>query len=436
MRGKIMEKKGEKLVYVLNKDGTPLMPCVPVIARLLIKENKARVVRRTPFTIKLRYRPKTEHVQPLTLGVDAGSVIVGIGVTNEEGDVYYAGEIELRNDITGKMDKRRTYRRSRRTRNCRYRKCRFLNRKNSIKKERFAPSVKSKIDAHLREINFVKQLLPINECLVEAGTFDPHALQNPEVLNNPLLYQQGLKYGFNNAKAYVLHRDKYTCQHCRGRSKDKQLHCHHIVFKEHGGSDHPDNLIVFCRTCHDLLHEGKITLHIMGKKKGTLKHATQMNAIRKQVLKRTVATETFGYITKTHREALELEKTHAIDALIIASKGKTLILKNDTIVLKKCVSKGDYQQTKGVRSHQRIPTGKIQGFRKFDKVKYEEGEYFIKGRMSAGYAVLMDIKGNKQDFNHIPKLSEMTRMSARTSQIITECSIHLAPEGASFLEQT
>jgi len=161
-----------------------------------------------------------------------------------------------------------------------------------------------------------------------------------------------------------------------------------------------------------------------------------MNTIRTQVLKRTRARETYGYITKTHREALGLEKTHAMDALVIASQGNPLTFKTDTVFLKKCVPRGDYQQTKGVRSQQRIPTGKIRGFRKFDKVNYRGQEYFIKGRMSTGYAILMDIHGTKQPLKPIPKMSEMRRVAARTSQLIKECSIHLAPKGASFLEQT
>lgn len=41
------------VVYILAPDRTPLMPCSAVIARLLLKEGKAKVVRRTPFTIKL-----------------------------------------------------------------------------------------------------------------------------------------------------------------------------------------------------------------------------------------------------------------------------------------------------------------------------------------------------------------------------------------------
>ncbi|HBF78304.1 MAG TPA: HNH endonuclease, partial [Clostridiaceae bacterium] len=53
--------------------------------------------------------------------------------------------------------------------------------------------------------------------------------------------------------------------------------------------------------------------------------------------------------------------------------------KTKNILFKKCIADGDFQQTKGIRSEQRIITDKIQGFRKFDKVKYQGKEYFIKG---------------------------------------------------------
>jgi hypothetical protein len=62
-----------------------------------------------------------------------------------------------------------------------------------------------------------------------------------------------------------------------------------------------------------------------------------------------------------------------------------------------------------------IPTGKLFGFRKFDKVQYKGNEYFIKGRMSTGYAILMDTEGNKVDLKPIPKFSNMKRVSARKS---------------------
>jgi hypothetical protein len=88
------------------------------------------------------------------------------------------------------------------------------------------------------------------------------------------------------------------------------------------------------------------------------------------------------------------------------------------------VSDGDYQQTKGVRSEQKIPTNKIMGFRKYDKVKYLGREYFIKGRMSSGFAILMDINGTKIDFNNAPKglktpkLNNMKRIGSRKTWII------------------
>ena len=67
-------------VYVLNKHGEPLMPCSPCKARLLLKQKKACVVKRTPFTIKLLYG-STGYKQPITLGVDAGSKHIGMDGT-------------------------------------------------------------------------------------------------------------------------------------------------------------------------------------------------------------------------------------------------------------------------------------------------------------------------------------------------------------------
>jgi len=409
------------MVFVVNVNGKPLMPCLPVIARLLLKSGDAKVVRVTPFTIKILGEPETKHVQELTLGVDAGSRKAGFGVVDSDGNVYYASEVELRQDITTKMDRRRKYRRSRRGRKCRYRKPRFLNRRNSIKEGRLPPTLRSKIDAHEREIEFIKKILPISSIVIEVGTFDPHALVNPEVLNDPILYQRGLMYGFANAKAFMLHRDDYTCQHFKGRSNDPKLHCHHVIWRRHGGSDHPDNLLVLCETCHLGVHDYSIELNARGKRKGTLHHATHQNIINKRLLERvTGATSTFGYITKTNREHFGLPKTHANDALLISSCGKPLTFKFDTVMVKKCISKGDYQRTKGVRSQMTIPKGKIHGFKKFDKVRYRGTTCFVKGRMSTGYAVLMDIDGTKQPFKPIPKFNKMERIGARKCQMVAE----------------
>lgn len=72
-----------------------------------------------------------------------------------------------------------------------------------------------------------------------------------------------------------------------------------------------------------------------------------------------------------------------------------------------------------------MPKTKIAGFKQFDKVKYQNNLYFIKGRMSVGYAVLSDIYGTKIDFPHVPKLKEMQRIAARKSIIYITAKIDL-----------
>src|SRR5450755_1718646 len=377
-------------VYVLAPDRVPLMPCTPVIARLLLKEGKAKVRRRTPFTIQLLAHPEPIYTQPLTHGVDTGSAVVGSAAADDQGNVFYLSEVKVRNDIAQTMKERASKRRTRRNRKTRYRPARWLNRRNSIKHGRFSPTMRSKIDAHLREIRFVQSLLPITSMVLETGTFDPHALKNPAVFQNKWLYQKGINYGYANTKAYVLTRDGYTCQQCQGKSKEHRLEVHHIIFRSQQGSDEQANLLTLCKTCHDDVHAGTITLKRTGKKKGSLLHATQMNSIRIQLLKRVAATETWGFVTKEHRLLAGLPKDHVFDATMIATRGNTPIFRTTTVLSKRCVPRGDYQQTKGVRSEQRITTGKMGRFRKFDKVRYLGQDYFIKGRMATGYAILME----------------------------------------------
>lgn len=417
------------MVYVISKNGKPLMPCENVVARLLLKQGKAKVKRRTPFTIKLLYET-TDYMQELTLGIDTGSAHIGSAVSDTNGNILYMSDVEIRNDIADKMTQRAKYRRNRRNRKTRYRKARWLNRKNSIKTDRFSPTMRSKFHSHEKEIEFVKSILPIRNLVLETGTFDPHLMKNPDLYNPDYRhwgYQKGANYGFENTKAKVLNRDNYTCQHCKGKKKDSKLEVHHIIYRSNGGADEEDNLVTLCHSCHSDLHHGKIKLKLSGKTKGELKYATQMNSIRTQLLKMyPEAIETFGYITKANRLLCGVKKSHYSDACMIASGGQNIHLKQSKILFKKCVTDGDYQQTKGIRSEQRIPTDKICGFRKFDKVKYLDGEYFIKGRMSSGYAVLMDITGKKVDFSEspkgwkTPKLSNCKRVSARKSWIISK----------------
>lgn len=57
------------LVYVLGMDGDPLDPTHPAKARILLKQKKAKVVRRLPFTIKLTYEIKKNKTFIIEWGV-------------------------------------------------------------------------------------------------------------------------------------------------------------------------------------------------------------------------------------------------------------------------------------------------------------------------------------------------------------------------------
>ena len=47
----------------------------------------------------------------------------------------------------------------------------------------------------------------------------------------------------------VLERDGYKCQ-CCGEQKKSKLHIHHILKRKEGGTEHYDNLITICNSCH------------------------------------------------------------------------------------------------------------------------------------------------------------------------------------------
>ena len=409
------------LVYVLKQNGQPFMPTERFgKVRKLLKEGKAKVVRREPFTIKLLYEPKTDVVQECYCGVDTGSRHIGVAVVGND-KVLYQSQTELRSDIKKKMDARRAFRRNRRSRKTRYRKCRFLHRGNSIRGDRLPPSVKHKVQAHIDEIEFCKKILPISDLILEVSQFDTALMKNPSLMNEKIKkwgYQKGFNYGYSSRREAILHRDNYTCQ-CCGK-KNCRLEVHHIKFKSNGGTDDEENLITLCEDCHKGVHAGTIVLNKKPKKMN-LKHATHMSIIRSQLLKKYPdAIETFGFVTAENRNHLKLEKDHHIDACVIASGGLEF-RQLDVIFYKRRVSKGDYKLTQGIRGEQKLPTGKICGFRKFDKVGYFKKEYFIKGRMSSGFAGLMDIFGNEIDFSSMsrgyktPKLSNCKRISARNS---------------------
>jgi 5-methylcytosine-specific restriction endonuclease McrA len=57
----------------------------------------------------------------------------------------------------------------------------------------------------------------------------------------------------------VRTRDQYICQHCKTQLDHHTAIAHHIVPRNQGGKNLPDNGITLCRDCHIAIHRRKKT---------------------------------------------------------------------------------------------------------------------------------------------------------------------------------
>ena len=410
------------ITYVLNQDGQPLMPttrCGKV--RRLLNSGQARVVRKRPFTIQLNYEPKTNVVQDLTLGVDAGSKTIGLSVTSESRE-YYASEVQLRDDISKLLDARRSVRRTRRNHKTRYRKPRFSNRTKSKPKGWLAPSIKHKVQTHIDVAKDIMSFLPIKQVIVETAQFDTQKLVNPEI--SGVEYQQGELMGYH-IREYLLEKFKRQCVYCK--KKDCKLEIEHIVPKSRGGSNRVNNLTIACHECNQ--RKDNMTAEEFGfpnvqkqASKG-LKHAAHMNLIRKSFLTQLQelgidVKETFGYITKKTRIDAGLEKTHAIDARCIT--GNVNAQPVDDLWLKKKVRRHNRSIHKmtiykgGVKRANQAPY-ETRGYRLFDLVSFDGDLWYIHARRVNGSFLLKHLS----DGTSLEKTpSKMSLVSHQASYII------------------
>ena len=382
-------------VYILNCHGNPLMPCQPRTVRRLLKEGKAKVLRRVPFTLQLLYG-STGYTQEVSLGVDAGTKHIGVSAATKD-TVLFEADVQPRTDIQELLATRSQFRRARRSRKTRYRSKRFLNRKKP--KGWLAPSVQHKVQCHLKAIRLVHHLLPIRSTTIEVAQFDLQKICDSEIEGKQ--YQQGPQLGFWNVREYVLFRDDHRCQWCQGKSNDSILNVHHIESRKTGGNS-PDNLITLCETCHALIHRTQQE-HQIERKSRSVRDATQMGIIRWRIYeeaKKSVpqVSLTYGYVTKHTRITHQLEKSHVVDARCIShhplasSDGTWYFLKqvrrNNRQLYKATIRKG------GKRQRNTAPK-EVHGFRLFDCVSYQGTTCFVFGRRSSGYFDLRTLDGSK-----------------------------------------
>ena len=304
-------------VFVINRNRKPLMPCSPRKARLLLKQKKATIYKRTPFTIKLVYG-SAGYTQDVNLGIDAGYKEVGFSARTEKEELI-SGELQLLAGMSERVTEKRKYRTQRRSR-LRHRKPRFDNRKRAD--GWLAPSIQHKLDSHVRLIERVKEVLPVSKTIIEVANFDIQKIKNPQIEGSE--YQNGEQNNFWNLREYILHRDGHKCQNpnCRNKSKQPILEVHHLGFWKEDRSDRPGNLITLCDKCHTPKnHKKKGFLYGWQPKVKSFRPETFMSTVKKRLS--SVADEiTFGYITKSNRIKYSINKTHYNDAFVISGGSK------------------------------------------------------------------------------------------------------------------
>ena len=423
-------------VFVLSRIKHPLMPCNPARARALLREKKASIFKRYPFTIILHDRDSGD-IQPAELKFDPGSKETGLAI-NLQGEngikTIWAANLSHRgHQVSEAITSRSQQRRARRSRKLRYRKPRFLNREKP--KGWLAPSLMSRVHNCETWTYRLSRAVPITGISIETVRFDMQLMANPAI--SGIEYQRGTLLGFE-LREYLLLRDKHTCQYCGGESGDSVLNIDHKHPRAKGGSNSVGNLIIACVTCNEaknatLLPQWLIDIKkstsklnkaraarlpaIIANKTNTLRDAAAVNATRYkigEVLKETGLPTTFwsGGRTKKNRTEQGYKKDHWIDAACVGKTGEKVSIPSTLSPLKiiatghgsrqMCrVNKYGFQRTSAKQN------SRVQGFRTGDIITAvvptgkKKGIY--SGRVAVRASGYFNITSNKvtiQGINH------------------------------------
>jgi len=343
-------------VLVLDKNRQPLMPCHPARARELLRDGKAAVFRRQPFTIILKDRGGGV-TQDVRVKADPGSQETGMALVanfaRRGPTVVWAGELIHRgNSIHKALEQRKGHRRFRRSR-LRYRPARFLNR--TRKAGWLPPSLQHRVDTILTWVQKFLRWAPVTTLSQELVRFDMQALQNPDI--SGVEYQQGTLQGYE-VREYLLEKWKRQCAYCG--AEHVPLEIDHIHPRGKGGSDRVSNLTL---ACHDfnlrksnrpveefLARDPKRLARIKAQRKAPLKDAAAVNSTRWDLFQRLEATGLpvevgTGGQTKWNRSRQSYPKSHWIDAACVGESGGKVCLHPGHQTLKiKAMGHGERQR--------------------------------------------------------------------------------------------
>lgn len=344
-------------VFVQDKCGNPLPPtkrCGHV--RILLKENKAKVVCRRPFTILLLYdvSPKNERY---ILGIDPGRTNIGLAVINEKGEAVASVTVETRNHkIPGLMRDRAAYRRKHRSRGRRCVRQRRAIRAGTVlergkiarllphfkkpvicntirnKESKFCnrrrpegwltPTANQLMETHVNLVKKMMSLVPITDVVLEVNKFAFMAMENPGIKR--WQYQKGPLYGYDGVEEAIFEQQKGHCIFCNKPIEEY----HHIVEVSEGGSESLLNRAGVCGGHHHLVHTDIVWKEALIEKKNGLNKKYGALGILNQIFPKLIREleklypghvyVTDGYSTKCFRDDHYIDKDHHLDAYCIA----------------------------------------------------------------------------------------------------------------------
>ena len=333
-------------VSVIDQKRCVLEPCHPAVARKLLREGKAAVFRRYPFTIILNREVSEPKTTDYTLSIDPGSKCTGMAITDSENNIVACFELHHRGRAIKKcLSDRAGYRRSRRTRKLRYRQPRWANRSRKApvltadgwayqsfgqnSEGWIAPSLMSRVFNIHTWVTRLSRIYPIMRLAVEHVKFDTQLMENPEI--SGIEYQRGTLFE-TEVWEYLLEKFGRKCYYCGAKSVP--LEKDHILPKAKGGTNRVSNLTISCRDCNMKKHNrhpneidgelGKRAQSALRAAKKPLKDAQAVNTIRWKIVETLKATGLpliygTGGKTKWHRKKAGLPKTHYYDAACVVS---------------------------------------------------------------------------------------------------------------------
>lgn len=338
------------MVFVIDANKKPLDMCHPAKARKLLRDGKAAIYRKEPFTIILKKEVDSDVKADYRLKIDYGSRHTGLAILKGP-KVCWLGQIDHRTNIQELLKKRKNYRRRRRNANLRYRKPRFMFRTKS--KGWLPPSLMSRVDNIKTFVKRLMTYLPLGAISYENVKFDTQKLMNPDI--SGIEYQQGELAGYE-IREYLAEKFKHKCCYCGiEQGQGRSFEVEHIIPKSRGGSNRISNLAWSCHECNQ--EKGNLTAAEFGhpevheQAKQPLKDAAMVNATRWKVLD---VLKSFGLpvecgtggLTHYNRLQRDIPKDHCLDACCVGkSTPEKLYFGTKTVQIITAAGRGKHCRT-------------------------------------------------------------------------------------------